>query len=138
MSKIQLRETVLKGNTKKMKELGKNYGLSLQNFIYMLANVDWYCINRDVIMQKKLQGEKIPKELEYLNIPRIIQLEKYNTERLIEYIEAEIEYKLKIKARLYGLKTIGLLFDKICCETLQICNPDLLNGIKFNKGGTTR
>lgn len=135
MSKIQLRETILKGNKERMIELAGMYGLSLPDFLYMLANVDWYCINRDIIVQRKLEGKKIPKELEYLDIPRIIQLEKYNTERLTEYIEPETYNKLKIKARLYGIKTVGLLFDKICCETLQIMNPDLINGIKLKQGG---
>jgi hypothetical protein len=106
MAKVKLRETILKGNTEKMVILAETYGLNLIDFLYMLANVDWYCLSRDVVMQKKIEGRKIPKELEFLDKPKIIQIDKGNTERLEVYIEPETDL-----------------------------NPDLLNGIKLIKGG---
>lgn len=134
MSKIRIRETILKGNNEKLEQIAKQYGLKVEDFFYMLATVDWYCLSRDVIMQKKIEGKKIPTELENDEIPKIIQIKEYNTEPLSVYVEQQVELGLLIKSKQYGLRNIGVLIDKICSETIQFMNPDLINGIK-KKGG---
>ena len=134
MKKIKFKPTILKGNEKILIEKAGTYGLNLQDFLYMLAEVDWYCLNRDVIVHKKVLGEKIPKELEVSIKPKKIQIENENTERLDVYVEPETEYKLKLKTKMYGLRSIGVLIDKICSEPLEFLNPDLLNSIKHNGG----
>lgn len=137
MAKIKLRTTILKGNNQKLLDLAATYGLSLEDFFFMLAEVKWYSLTSDWIMERRIQGKRIPEDLEFLDQPFLIpQEEGKNTEPLKPiYVEPEVERKLLIKVHLYGLRSLGMLLDRVCHWPLQICNPDLINGIKSIKGG---
>lgn len=135
MTKLKFRPTVLEGNIERLKELAEEYGFSVEDFLFMLSSIDWYCLSRDVVMQKKIEGKEIPKELEYLEKPGICRIDKENSERLEMYLDPAVELGLKVKQRQYGFRTMGQLIDKICSEPLQLMNPDLINGIKLKNGG---
>lgn len=134
MNKIKLRATVLKGNVNNLKNLAKTYGMTLESFIFMLGSIDWYCLSRDVYMQRKMEGKDIPEHLEFIDRPRVIQISDTNTERLNVYVTPDTDMGLKIKQKQYGFNKLGALFDKICCEEIQFINPDLINEIKSNGG----
>ena len=131
MAKVKLRTQILQGNNKKMSALASQQGLSLQDLFYMLAEIDWYCITPDVIFQWRIEGKSIPEELEFSNKPNLIEQTDINTEPLQSvYVEPEIEKKLMIKVHLYGLRSLGMLIDRICHSPLKFNNPDLINGTK--------
>jgi len=135
MAKNRLRTTILKGNNERLIELAGTYGLTVENFLIMLAETQWHCLNKDVVKQLKIMGRAIPADLEFIDNPKVIPITDINTEPLMSiYLNRDIIDKLDIKVKEYGLRNIGLLIDKICCEPLQFHTPDLFNGIKYNGG----
>ena len=135
MAKVKLRTTVLKGTNEKLKEKAAKYGLSLEGFFHMLANVDWYSLTKDWVMEKRIRRQPIPEELEFLDQPDLTPQELgKNTEPLKSVsVESEVERKLLILTHQYALRSLGELLDKVGHWPLQVCNPDLING--FKKGG---
>ena len=131
----RIRCRILKGNDLVLDSLAGEQGISISDFINLLARNDFIFVDGNILNYFKLEGIESPL-IKNGYFPKIIKKNLSNTIEFSVYVQRGTIQLLLLKASQLGLNdrgALGLFLDKICCHPLIFCWQTKSKGLKGTK-----